>query len=518
MFKKIKGPLAVVVMGLLLVTTGCGTAASTANTASTPNSSAPKDGGTLNIALSSDTPKLDPSFSTSVYDRYVFQSLFDKLVDLDKDGKIVPMLAKKWDVSPDGLTYTFHLQQGVKFQDGTDFNAEAVKFNFDRNMNKASTRKNEISTVKSVTVVDPATVKVELKEAFSPFLSILTDRAGMMVSPAAVKKYGQDFVNNPVGTGPFSFKERVRGSSITLVKNPNYWQKGLPHLDSVVYKIITDGNVAAMNLKSGQVDLTDWRFPTKEIENFKKDTNFSIVNQAGQGYVGFYVNVAKPPFDNKYLRQALDVLIDRDALVKLIANGAATAGRSPFSPGNLAFGDSDKYFKPDLAKAKDLLAKAGKPDGFTFTYKTGTSPDNQRFGEMLQNMFKPAGITMTIEKLEFGTMLDQTTKGNFEASALGWSGRLDPDQNIYDAFVTGAPRNYSAYSNPKVDKLLKDARKELDNGKRKALYDQAMTILNDELPYIYFYHENNVFGFSKHVQGFEAVPDGMIRPVKMWKN
>ena len=512
MFKKLPAKIAITVLSLVVLTTGCGT-----GTATSTSTSAVKDGGTLNIALSSDAPKLDPSLSSSVYDRYVFQSVFDKLVDLDKDGKIVPMLADKWDVTADGLNYTFKLHAGVKFQDGTDFNAEAVKFNFDRNMDKASPRKNELGEVKSVSVVDPLTVKVELKHPFTPFLSILTDRAGMMVSPAAVKKEGVDFVNNPVGTGPFTFKEKIKGTSITLVKNPNYWQKGLPHLDQVVYKIIADANVAAVNLKSGQVDMTDWRFPTKEIENFKAIPNMTVLSQAGQGYIGFYLNVTKPPFNQKELRQAVDVLLDRDAMVKLIKDGAATAGRSPFGPGNLAFGDSDKYQKTDVAKAKELLAKAGKPDGFSFTFKTGTSPDNQRLAEMIQSMLKPAGITMNIEKLEFGTMLDQTQKGNFEASATSWSGRPDPDQNIYDQNVTGGAQNYSKYSNPQVDKLLQDARKELDSGKRKVIYDQAMTIINEELPYIYMYHENNVFGISNQVKGFELVSDGLIRTVKLSK-
>lgn len=515
MFKKIKVTVAAALVGLLLVTTGCGSSGN--NTASTGGTTAVKDGGTLNIALSSDAPKLDPSLSSSVYDRYVFQSLFDKLFDLDKDGKIVPVLVKEYKVSDDGKVYTFNLREGIKFHDGTEFNAEAVKFNFDRNMEKISPRKNELGAVKEVTVVDPLTVKVELKQAYAPFLSILTDRAGMMVSPEAVKKSGQEFMNQPVGTGPFMFKERVKGTTITLVKNPNYWQKGLPHLDQVVYKIITDASVAAMNMKSGQIDMTDWRFPTKEIANFEKDPNFTIVNEPGQGYTGFYLNTTKAPFDNKYVRQALDVLIDRESIIKIVKNGAATPAHQAFPPANFAHNKADVAPKPDVAKAKELLAKAGKPDGFSFTYKTGTSPDNQRIGEMLQNMFKQAGIDMSIEKLEFGTLLDQAKNGNYEAVALGWSGRPDPDQNIYDDVVTGAPMNYGGYSNAQVDKLMKDARIELDPAKRTAIYNDAMKIVNDELPYLYFYFENNVIGLSKKVKGFEYISDGLIRTAKISK-
>lgn len=519
MFRKMRTTMAAVLVGFLLVTTGCGSSGSNAagTTPAPAASTAIKEGGTLNIALSADAPKLDPSLSSSVYDRYVFQSLFDKLFDIDKAGKIVPVLVKEYNVSADGKVYTFKLREGVKFHDGTDFNAEAVKFNFARNMEAASPRKGELGAVKEVTVVDPLTVKIELSQAFAPFLSVLTDRAGMMVSPDAVKKSGAEFANQPVGTGPFTFKERVKGTTITLVKNPNYWQKGLPHLDQVVYKIITDGNVAAMNMKSGQVDMTDWRFPTKEIANFSKDPNYTIVNEAGQGYVGFYVNVTKPPFDNKYLRQALDVLIDRDSLVKIVKDGAGTSAHQPFPPANFAYNKNDVAPKPDVAKAKELLAKGGKPDGFSFTYKTGTTPDNQRIGEMLQNMFKQAGINMTIEKIEFGTLLDQAKKTNFEAVALGWSGRPDPDQNIYDDVVIGGSMNYGGYSNPQVDKLMKDARLELDPAKRTAIYTDAMKIVNDELPYIYFYHENNVLGLTKKVKGFEYISDGLIRTATISK-
>lgn len=520
MYKKMKTTMATVLVGLLLVTTGCGSSSngtSSGAAGSAGASTAIKEGGTLNIALSSDAPKLDPSLSSSVYDRYVFQSLFDKLFDIDKDGKVVPVLVKEYTVSDDGKVYTFKLREGVKFQDGTDFNAEAVKFNFARNMEAASPRKGELGAVKAVTVVDPLTVKIELSQAFAPFLSVLTDRAGMMVSPDAVKKLGQEFANQPVGTGPFMFKERIKGTTITLVKNPNYWQKGLPHLDQVVYKIITDSNVAAMNMKSGQVDMTDWRFPTKEITNFTKDPNFTIINEPAQGYVGFYVNVNKPPFDNKYIRQALDTLIDRDAIIKIVKNDAATPAHQPFPPANFAYNKADVAPKPDVAKAKELLAKGGKPDGFSFTFKTGTSPDNQRIGEMLQTMFKQAGIDMTIEKLEFGTMLDQAKKGNFEAVALGWSGRPDPDQNIYDDVVTNAPLNYAGYSNPQVDKLMNDARLELDPAKRTVIYNNAMKIVNDELPYIYFYFENNVIGLNKNIKGFQYISDGLIRTATISK-
>ncbi|MBL0385272.1 ABC transporter substrate-binding protein [Tumebacillus sp. ITR2] len=517
MKKPLQLSFTILLAGAMLATVGCSSNNyATSSKTDSQGTATVKNGGTLNISLDADPPKLDPSFSTALVDRMVFQSIYDKLVDLDEKGNIVPMLADKWDVSPDQKTYTFTLHEGVKFTDGTDFNADAVKFNIERYMDKASTRRNELQAVDKVTVVDPKTVKIDLKQPFAPFLSVLTDRAGMMVSPDAVKKYGDDFLNHPVGTGPFVYKDRVKGSTLTLEKNASYWKKDLPHLDKVVYKVINDSSQALNNLKSGQVDITNV-FPTKEIPNFANDPKISVVNQAGQGFQGIHLNASKAPFDNKELRSAVDLMIDRDAIVKVVLNNAGTPGHSPFAPTQFAYGDSDKYQAPNVDQAKELLKKAGKPDGFTFTLKIGTSPTNQQLGQMIQNMLKPAGITVNLEKVEFGTLLDQSKNGNFEAVQLGWSGRPDPDQNLYDWDVSNGAQNYSRYSNSQVDSLLNDARLEGDSTKRKDLYEKAMKILNDENPYVYLYHSNNVFGLSKSVQGFTYVPDGLIRTVNLSK-
>ncbi len=497
-----------------LVLAGCGGAAN--KPAANDGNGAPKTGGNLNISLDADPPKMDPSLSSALIDRQVYASLYDKLIDLKPDGTLEPMLAESWTISDDKKIYTFKLRQGVKFHDGTDFNAEAAKFNFERNLDKASPRKSELAAIDKVTAVDPYTLKVELKSPFAPFLSVLTDRAGMMVSPAAVKKYGEDFLNNPVGTGPFKFKERVKGDHITLVKNPDYWQKGLPKLDSVTYKVINDKNVAFVNLKSGQIDISN-KFPEKEIAGLKNDSKVKVVNELGFAFQGLHLNVTKPPFDKKELRQAVDLLIDREALVKVLLDGVGAPAHSPFTPSHFAYGDSDKYQKPDVAKAKELLAKAGKPDGFSFTLIISTSPANQQLGQLVQGMLKPAGIEVKLEKLEFGQILEKGKNHGFEAMQLGWSGRPDPDQNIYQFSVSKEYNNYPAYSNPKVDDLLNKARTETDTAKRKALYDEIMKILNDEVPYVYLYHESNLLGFSTAVKGFTYVPDGLIRTANLWK-
>ncbi|MFL9877154.1 ABC transporter substrate-binding protein [Herbaspirillum rhizosphaerae] len=471
---------------------------------------------TINISLDDDPGKLDPTQSSMIAERMVYQSIFDKLVDLDENGKIVPMLAQRWTISDDQKTYTLYLQKGVKFQDGTPFNAKAVEFNLLRGQEKSSLRRNELKYIKQITVVDDSTVKLELTTPFAPFMSILTDRAGMMSSPDAVKKFGDDYVNNPVGTGPFIYKGRLKGATITLEKNPHYWQAGLPKADGVTYKIMSDVNVAFNNLRSGQVDITN-RFPYKEITNIEAGAKYAVINKPSLGFRGFYLNTSKPPFDKKEVREAVDILIDRNAIAKVVYNGAVVASHSPFSKAQFAHGDADTPPKVDVARAKALLKAAGKEGGFSFKLTLPTTPYESQVGQMIQGMLRPAGITVTLEKAELATQIESGKAGTYEGLFVGWSGRPDPDQNVYDFVVTNGSLNYSKYGTKEVDDLLQQARLEGNEAKRKAVYDQAMQILVKDVPYIYLNHDNVLFGISKAVKGFRYVPDGVIRTATLAK-
>lgn len=477
----------------------------------------PQKDVTIRIALNADPPKLDPHQSTALVDRQVFQSLFDKLVDFDKDLNIVPMLAESWDISPDGLVYTFTLRQGVKFHDGTEFNAEAVKYNFDRMRDPdfPSPRKSEINAVDTVEVVDPHTVKITLKQPFAGFLSILGDRAGMIVSPTAAKKAGLDFLNHPVGTGPFTFKERVKGDSITLVRNEDYWQKGLPKASSIVYKTVTDENVKLVNLQSGQLDIID-TVPSKQVPALKSDNRVKLAMHAGLGYQGLWLNTTRAPLDDKRVRQAIEAAIDREALVKVVFGEVASPAYSPFSTGTPA-DDGVPFPKRDVEKAKKLLAEAGHPGGVTVSLKISPSPINQQIAQVVQQMVGEAGITVNIEQEEFGQLLEKLGNKNYDMAQVGWSGRPDPDGNIYAFVLTGSGNNYAGYSNPQVDKLLNAARKPTSMAERKPIYAEVMKILREEIPYVYLWFPLNVKGLGPTVEGFEPIPDGMIRTVNLTK-
>jgi peptide/nickel transport system substrate-binding protein len=500
-----RGCAVVALMVALLVMVGCGGGGA-------PESSTPP--GTLYVALEAEPPELDPNLSSAYVDRQVMASLYDKLVDIDQDGEIVPMLARSYEVSDDDLVYTFHLREGIKFHDGTEFNAEAVKYNLDRYQEEDSVRSTEVEPIESVDVVDEYTVRVTLSEPFAPFLAVLTDRAGIIASPKAIEENNGRISKDPVGTGPFEYVERVRGDHITVKKNPDYWREGVPKLDKIIYRGIEDENVQYQNLQSGELDLID-SIPPVEFKSLQESGDYKVSIEPGLGYQGFDLNVTQPPFDNKALRQAVYRLVDREAIVKAaLRNVMGEPGNSPFSEQSWAYSeDSDRYPEPSVEEAKALLEKGGEPDGFSFTFKIDPSPLNQQIGQIIQNNLKPAGIDVKLEQLEFGTLLEDASSGDFEALYLGWSGRIDPDLNIYNFTVTNGDFNYSGYSNPEVDRLLNEARRTSDRDRRKELYTQVMEILHEDVPYVYLYHNNQTTDFAMQptVTGFKPYPDGILR-------
>lgn len=466
---------------------------------------------TLTVGLDSDPPNLDPLLSSALVDRQVQNQIFDKLVDLDENLKPVPMLATSWSVEENATVYVFKLRPGVKFHDGTEFNAAAVKFNLDRYRTAPGSRRaGELASVKDVQVVDNLTVRVVLKEPFAPLLAILSDRSGMMVSPTAAQKLGADFGNSPVGTGPFKFVERRRQDRITLAKNENYWMKGFPKVDELVYRPFPDDDVRTANLLSGAVNVITPVAP-KDLEAIRKNPNLSASVFAGIGYQGIYLNVNKGPLANKALRQAFAATIDRETVDKVVFLGTAEPANGAFPPSSFAFEKSIAVPKPDLELAKRKLAEGGKPQGFSFTLTIAPGPVLAQLAQVYQAMAAQAGIQVKIEQVEFGTLLDRGTKGDFEALAVGWSGRPDPDGNIYDFVRCKGPQNYAGYCNPKVDALLNRARSVRLSEARRDLYSQVLKIVLDDLPYLYIYHPQTTIGLSKKVSGLPAIPDGILR-------
>lgn len=466
---------------------------------------------TVTVGLDADPPNLDPVFSSALVDRQVLNQIYDKLLDIDQDLKIVPMLATSWSVGNNGTVYTFKLRQGVKFHDGTDFDAEAVKFNLDRALTaEGSRRKGELAPVKEVQVVDKYTVRVVLKDAFSPFLYVLTDRAGMMVSPAAAKRYGQDLANNPVGTGPFRFVERKRQDRIVLQRNEGYWKRGYPKIDELIYRPFPDDDVRLANLLSGAVTVITPVAP-KDLARVRGDANLNLFAFPSLGFQGVWLNVTRPPFNNKALRQAFAATVDRETIDRVVFLGTATPANGPFPPGSPAYDPSIPIPKRDINLARKKLQEAGFASGFSFTLLTTPGPVLTQLAQVYQAMAAEAGIRIQIQQVEFGTLLDRTDKKDYEAALLGWSGRPDPDGNIYDFMRCGGPLNNAGYCNPKVDALLNRARATRVMEVRRSLYSEALRIIHEDVPYVYVYHPQVLIGASKRLSGLPLIPDGILR-------
>jgi peptide/nickel transport system substrate-binding protein len=514
--------------GAAMLLSACGGGSSTGSgskpsAASSSGPAKPVTGGTITVGLMNDISNLDPLPSSSVYDRRVQYQMFEALVATDKDLKLLPGLAKSWE-TPDPTTVVFKLQPGVKFHDGTDFNAEAVKFNFDRILQSASSpRKTELTGLTSLEAVDPATVKLTLKSPFSPLLAQLVDRAGMILSPAAVTKLGEGLTRNPVGagTGPFKFVEYKKDDHIGLTRNENYWVKdqsgaALPYIDKLVFRPIVDGTQRFNSLKTGEIDFAD-EVDYKDIEGIKKEPSLTYVQIPALAYSGFYVNSANEIFRDIRVRQALAWSVDRQKIVEAVYYKVPTLASGPIAPPHFAYDAAYKPFVRDVAKAKALLAAAGKSSvAFTMQITAG-SLQTQQLAELIKDQVKDAGFVANLQAIDFPTILANETKHDFQTAVTGWSGRLDPDGNTYNQLHTGGGSNYGQYSNPTMDKALEDARATYDQEKRKTLYQQINKLAAEEVPYVYvFYAVTGQYSTAK-LKNFVPVPDAIYRFATVWK-
>jgi peptide/nickel transport system substrate-binding protein len=473
----------------------------------------PQKGGTATIALESELHTLDPMNSSLLVEREVFYNMYDSLFKIDPSLKIQAGLVTQWDVS-DPLNYKFTLRSGVKYQDGTPFNGASVKANIERYKTGAtSRRKSDLSSVKTVEVVDDTHVIFHLGKPDATLLATLVDRAGMMVSQDAVAKAGENFSLAPAGagTGPFEFVEWKRNDHLTLKKNPNYWRPGLPYLDGVTYRAIPDVNAILSALKTGDIDIARV-IGAKDVASVKADSNFIYRDVPAIGFNGFELNAGAPPFNDPAKRQAVALAIDRYSVLKNINFNIGVVAYGPIPPSSWAFDSSEKIFDhADVAKAKSTAT------GFTFTFKTTSDPVNQQEAQLLQSELAQAGITMQIQTEEFATYEQECANHQFQACNVSWSGRIDPDGNMYAWWHTNGSFNDSLYSNPQVDQWLEDARTSSDQAKRKQDYDNAQKQIVQDAPYVF-----TSFGVSPQISNtkihnFTLYPDLMIRMVEVWK-
>jgi peptide/nickel transport system substrate-binding protein len=503
-------------------------AAAVAAARTTRSSADIKNGGTLTIGLAEEPDALDPTVARTFVGRIVFLAMCEKLYDLDSHLNIVPQLATALpQVSKDKLTYTIKVRSGVKFNDGTAFNAAAVKTTLDRDLTlKGSVRASEISPISSVAAPNATTVVLHLKTPYSPLTAQLADRAGMILSPKALAS-GGIFAQNPVCVGPFMFKDRVAGDHITLVKSPYYYDKAKVHLASIVYRIMTDPSSRTQALRAGDIQVED-RVQSTDVPTLQKDSTVAVKKAVTIGYQGLTINIGNKngllkPYSNvgsdiaksQYIRTAFDAALDRTTINRVVFGGLNQPDCYPIAPVSPGYKPTTKGLACDLHAnvnlAKQLVKASGIASPSVNLMLGGTDPVNARLGQVIQSMEAAAGIKVTVTPTQFTTALNRADAGTFDAFAVGWSGRVDPDGNIYGFVATPGTLNDSGFTSAKLDYILNGARKSLTTKARSTLYRAAMQIIHRQRPLIYLYHPVNYYGVSKKVDGVQIYGDGLIR-------
>jgi peptide/nickel transport system substrate-binding protein len=472
---------------------------------------------TLRIGLAEDPDMLDPSVGRTYVGRIVFSAFCDKLFDIDEKLNIVPQLALSYETSADGKAMTIKLRPNVKFHDGEALDAEAAKFSIERHINMpGSFRKSELASVDHVEVVDPLTIKLVLKSPFAPLISQLTDRAGMMVSPKAVKEEGDKFGLHPVCAGPYKFVERVQQDRMVFERFADYWNKDNVFIDRVVFLPIVDATVRLANLKSGGLDLIE-RVLATDIKDVESDSRLVLSTAPELGYLGLTINTnndkSKGALTNVKVRQALDLSIDREALNQVAFNGEFTPGNQWVSPSHPYYQQSSPIRPRDVEKAKALLKEAGVSLPVSVDYMVPKGSEYEAVAQVVQSMAAEAGFDIKLRLVEFATSFKQVQAGEFQVFQINWSGRIDPDGNSYVFLHTGAPQNDGGYSNPEADKLMEEARLTSDLATRKSIYEKLTKILLNDEPIIYLYHKKLLFAHTKKLEGYRPVPDGLVRVV-----
>ncbi len=465
--------------------------------------------GELRIALQDDPDSLDPALNWTFVGRHVLQSLCDKIVDIDAAGGIVPMIASAWKWSEDGRALTLTIREGAVFHDGTPVDAEAVRFNLDRDLTmRGSRRRTEIDVISGFEVQGPHTLKILLKQPSVPLLAALTDRAGMLVSPKAAAD--PDFASHPVCAGPYRFVERRAQDRIVLERFPAHWRAAAYKIERLVFRGQPDSNVRLLNLRGGQFDLIERLAPT-DVAATAKDPALKVAEVVGLGFYNLTFNVANGAGVNHALtrdvRQAFDLALDREIINQVAFGGAYQAGNQPFPPGTPYYDATHPVPARDLAGARKLMG--GKR--VTMDLLVPTDPERTQVAQIMQSMVAEAGIDLRIQSIELISLLDRARRGEFQAYLVGWSGRVDPDLNISPLLGCEASGNDGHYCSQTLQDQLAAARSTAEVAVRKPAYAAAVATIRDDAPTLYLYHSKWIFAHRADMRGFTPFPDGVMR-------
>jgi len=474
----------------------------------------------LIIAQGTDALTLDAHHVIDSPTDSILGHVVETLLELTPKGEIVPKLAEKYEVSADATEFTFRLRKGIKFHDGTPFNAEAVKTNFERRLDpKAATKFGFlVAQIASISVLDEYTVKFKTKAPFAPMTSNLTHTTNGIQSPASLKASWEKPLTHPVGTGPFVYKERVPGSKLVLVRNENYWGKKAI-LEEITFRVIPDDASRVVALETGEVHVAV-RIPPFDIPRLKADPRIRIDNTASVRTIYMGLNCLKEPLTNKKVRQALNYAVNKEAIVKHVLGGVGRVSDAPISPGIFGY-TPIKTYEYNVQKAKDLLAEAGFPKGFETTLHPAVGRyymDASVATAVAADLLK-VGVKADIKMMDWGTYLPFVLRDKEVAEhklfVLGWGTVTgDADYGLFALFHSGEwPKKGNAaafYKNEKVDQLLEAGRKTADAEQRKKIYKEAMEIIMDDAPWIFLHSESQITGIRANVKDLIVHPKEVI--------
>ncbi|MHC4597972.1 MAG: ABC transporter substrate-binding protein [Planctomycetota bacterium] len=523
------------VLALLVTVLGCGKNGGTsADSGEGEGVLTPTPGGILIWGRGADATKLDPGDITDGESVKVCNQIFETLVTYAEDSAaLVPCLAEKWQSAEGGKVWTFQLRKGVTFHDGTAFDAEAVLFTFERHTNEKSEYRFEgafsyspnYHEIVKVEAPDAHTVVFTLQAPSAVFLPNLAMFPAAIVSPSAVRKHGDRFHVNPVGTGPFRFVKWVRDVKILLEANKDYWGEK-PLLDKVIFKPVPENAARLEQLKRGEINIMD-NFSLSDIELIEKDEALVFDKVTGMNFAYLALNNDHPPFDKKEVRLAVAHAIDKAKLVKLAAFGIGTPGLNPMPPSVWGYHDGIQEHPYDPERAKELLAKAGFPDGFetelwAMPNPRPYMPRPKEAAQIIKECLAAVSIKAKIISHPWTVYLDKTKNGEHPMCVLGWTtDNGDPDNFLWvllskENAVKGSAQNVSFYRNEEVASLLNRAKNVVDADKRKALYFKAQEVLHAEAPMIPLMYLPQMIAFCKEVHGYRVHPIGHVRLNKVW--
>ncbi len=481
------------------------------------------DSGRIVYAIDVDISNLDPINSIDPGSAAVNQQIYEPLVRIGSTGEIEPVLAESWSVSSDKLTWSFNLRKGVKFPDGTAFDAAAVKAHFDRLLDpkKVARARGAFDMIKKVDVAATYTVKFTLTKPYAPFLAVMTDLGGLICSPTAVKKWGDDYPFHPVGTGPFLFKEWMPADHTTMTANPNYWG-GKPKISELVFKPVSEPSARVIMLETGQADVANTIMPDemKRLER-SKDIAISKVPVLRGWFIG--LNVLEKPFNDVRVRRALNHAVDVSVITDQILRGTAKPLAAPVNSKVWGYSGQPDY-EYDPVKAKKLLAEAGYARGFEANLWVPASGAGfmPEVPQAIQAMLAEVGVKIKIIPFEMSAFIDNIIKDPAESKKagkhmvmMGIGARTGEAATIMDEFFnTGswAPVKYNRcfYSNKTVDGLLEQALQTFDQAKQRSILSQAQEMVWNDAPWIFLYEMMGIYGVRSDVKGLQWLASNYI--------